>query len=160
MPSHRISASMLASVALLGMLAALASSPASAGKKFYLTLEADVSGAEADTACANGFHLASLWEIFDFSQLKYDAKRGYTIATAGSGPPTSELGWVHTAGPSNAIGGSGTANCANYSSFMAMQFGTAVELTNDWDAAPTPISPWVASNSSCVASFRAWCKQD
>ena len=43
-------------------------------------------------ACASGYHFASLWEIMDPSNLKYNTDLGYTMDDSGQGPPTSAAG--------------------------------------------------------------------
>ena len=40
-------------------------------KSFYLT-KTSHNGSQVLTACAEGYHMASLWEIFDTSNLRYD----------------------------------------------------------------------------------------
>ena len=46
-------------------------------RKFYLT-QALHNGAQALSACAQGYHMASLWEIHDTSNLRYDTDLGLT----------------------------------------------------------------------------------
>ena len=81
------------------------SSPASPSlqmqRKYYLTTTL-VDALGVSTACADGYHMASLWEIKDTSNLKYNATlRLCTLADQGQGPPTINgtdplVGWVHT----------------------------------------------------------------
>ena len=68
-----------------------------ASRAFYLTTTTH-TGAQATTACAAGFHMASLWEIFDPSNLRYDATVGATADDSGAGPPFLG-GWVRTGTP-------------------------------------------------------------
>jgi len=58
-------------------------------------------GAHALTACVLGFHMASLWEIFNVSVLEYDTSLGATMDDSGSGPPADVLGWIRTGFNSN-----------------------------------------------------------
>jgi hypothetical protein len=95
-------------------------------RSYYLTQNL-FTGANALTACEPGFHMASLWEIFDTSNLQYDTTRGYTRADSGNGPPQNDddLGWVRTGN----IAGSGftrpgLANCSAWTSPDG--FGSAV----------------------------------
>jgi hypothetical protein len=149
--------------ALAISLAALASSPAAAGgKKYFLTIE-EVPTTQVRDACGNGYHVASLFEIFHFTSLKYDAKRGFTRETSGTGPPAGVFGWIQTGGDD--VGGlgpttAGLVNCNGFGSFQAMEFGTVAALISDWNAEPTAVSPWTASSISCSSSRRVWCKQD
>jgi hypothetical protein len=83
---------------LLALLLLAALAPASAeagGKKFFLSRNT-VWGDQALDACGQGYHMASLWEIFDPTLLKYDTKRGGTLGDAGSGPPAGLQGWIRT----------------------------------------------------------------
>jgi hypothetical protein len=72
-------------------------------------------GSQALTACAAGFHMASLWEIFDPSNLQYDGTLGRTNDDSGFGPPTADFflngGWVRTGFGSSATGAVGETNC-------------------------------------------------
>src|SRR5262245_7913813 len=45
--------------------------------RFYLSTDT-FDGAHALAACSQGFHMASLWEIFDPTNLKYDTTLGQT----------------------------------------------------------------------------------
>jgi hypothetical protein len=63
-------------------------------RKFYLTQDG-YDGSQALSACAQGYHMASLWEILDPSNLSYDTSLGATVADSGSGPPNGS-GWIRT----------------------------------------------------------------
>jgi hypothetical protein len=105
-------------------------------RRFYLTL-GTFNGAQADEpgTCAPGFHFASLWEILDPSQLKYDTALGLTNSDSGSGPPDSR-GWIRS-------GGSGP-NCSNWTSSTFGTAGGVVGLPSqfDWLDPGELISPW------------------
>ena len=68
-------------------------------RKSYYVTKTSHDGSEALTACAEGYHMASLWEIFDTSNLRYDTQLGATAQDSGLGPPSisglSE-GWIRT----------------------------------------------------------------
>jgi hypothetical protein len=66
-------------------------------RKFYLTQTRHV-GNEVLAVCAAGYHMASLWEIFDPSNLRYDTQLGFTLEDSGFGPPSFEGGWIRTGG--------------------------------------------------------------
>jgi hypothetical protein len=76
---------------------------AEARTTYYLTTRT-FQGNAALTAGTAGFHMASLWEIRDTSNLQYDTSRGLTQADSGSGPPTETWGWARTGSGSNATG--------------------------------------------------------
>ena len=137
--------------------------PADAGqlRKYYLTPEeTGFQGGQALTACARGFHMASLWEIRDTSNLQYDTARGETQADSGDGPPIELGGWVRTGGAAHASAGAGQGNCDAYTSSSSLSRGTIIYLGDDWTAAPTVISPWQGINRACNTSVRVWCMQD
>jgi hypothetical protein len=71
--------------------------PPFAPRAFYLT-QTQHTGGEALTACAAGYHMASLWEIFDPSNLRYESDLGRKNDDSGFGPPTGEVGWIRTGG--------------------------------------------------------------
>ncbi len=69
-------------------------------RRYYLA-PLNYSGSQALTACAAGFHMASLWEIFDFTALTYDRSLGIVRPDSSAGPPaggSAASGWVRTAG--------------------------------------------------------------
>jgi hypothetical protein len=78
-------------------------------REYYLTT-APVVANQALSACAAGFHMASLWEIQDPSNLDYNIVLGYALnADQGHGPPTFDgigviSGWVRTGGASSTTG--------------------------------------------------------
>ena len=57
-------------------------------RQYYLT-KTTHNGTAALSACQKDYHMASLWEIFDPSALKYNTSLGYTKDDSGQGPPTS-----------------------------------------------------------------------
>ena len=137
-------------------------------RKFYVT-QGRYDGSQALSACADGYHMASLWEILDPSNLSYDTGLGATLADSGSGPPTVVPGWVRTgflssAGITAADGSvqPGTANCQAWTSASSGAHGTTVYLPiyTPADVGVTPISPWVAGTRSCDRPELAWCVQD
>jgi len=85
----------------------------------------------ATPACAPGFHFASLWEIFDTSNLKYATSLGLTQDDSGSGPPTI-LGWVRTGFSKETSAMAGQANCNAWTSNASSANGTIAELGPGW----------------------------
>jgi hypothetical protein len=147
---------------VLAASTALAAPASAGGKKYFLTIE-EFPTTQVREACGNGYHVASLFEIFHFTSLKYETKRGLTREASGKGPPSNVDGWIQTGGDD--VGGlgpvaAGLVNCGGFGSIQPMEFGTTVELSADWEAASTAVSPWVAAAVSCAASRPVWCKQD
>ena len=62
--------------------------PSTAGRHFYVTYATYAPGT-APTACSAGYHMASVWEILDMSDLAYDYNQpdAKTVADSGFGPP-------------------------------------------------------------------------
>lgn len=121
-------------------------------KRYYLT-DAIHSGAPALTACTAGFHMASLWEIANPTELSYDGRLGYELAD-GQGV-SGTYGWIrngwfsYTAAASPAL-----SNCAAHTSSAAGDFGTTVGL--QWFAT----EHWSTQSVSCAAPERVWCVED
>lgn len=138
-------------------------------RKFYLT-QTTRTGSQALTACAEGYHMASLWEIFDTSNLRYDTALGAVSNDSGSGPPAVAIeaghilhgGWIRTGGGSIGGGVPGEANCSNWTLDTAGPEGTVVGLTSLWSSASTAtqVSPWRAFVQSCQEPQQVWCMQD
>lgn len=142
---------------------------AGATKSFYVT-ESNWDGASAEAACADGFHMAALWEIFHFSLLHYanevpDARRNLD---SGLGPPAGYLGWIQTGLNSNTHEEAGEANCGLWNSNSSDDFGTTVNLESFWEnrnvgdtlVPPGYMGPWDADSRGCASSFPVWCVSD
>ncbi len=138
-------------------------------KKFYLTTEF-FRAFEAPGACDEGFHMASLFEMIDPSDLVYDVGRGTVQADSGLGPPTGSLtlnlGWVRTGYSANRVGDDGRGNCEAYADPMPgfSDVGSVVSLQPFLGAARA-VSPWSTSgggppDAECYADNRVWCVQD
>ena len=132
-------------------------------RSFYLT-QTTHTGSQALTACAEGYHMASLWEIFDTSNLKYDTLLGLTQGDSGFGPPSVQFGWIRTGAGTSPPGGSapGLANCMAWTSASNADEGTRVRLAPIWEqtATATMVSPWQALSTACVLPQNVWCMQD
>lgn len=124
-------------------------------RSFYLT-QTSHTGGQAPSACAEGYHMASIWEIYDPTYLRYDTELGLTEADSGFGPPTLRFGWVRTG--SNAF----EDNCQAYTSANSEFTGVTVALTakNSWTSPARELSPWVAFDNACHGTPRVWCVQD
>jgi hypothetical protein len=132
-----------------------------APKKFYLT-QATFDGAAALTACGTGFHVASLFEIFDPTNLKYDTALGFTQADSGSGPPSGQSGWIRTGSTAQTEGPiAGGPNCNVWSSNEGADEGTVASLSADWSVDSSRVSPWEASGRvDCHNHIKVWCVED
>jgi len=130
-------------------------------RSYYLTITAH-AGDSALTACANGFHMASLWEILDPSNLRYETALGRAEDDSGGGPPANAQGWVRTGFPASADGAvPGTANCSAWTSSLPGEFGTTVLLNSAWnDPPPAAMGPWLAVRHLCNDPRWVWCVED
>jgi hypothetical protein len=141
--------------------AATLAAAAAAPRQFYLT-QTTFMGDQTLTACAPGYHMASLWEILDPSELAYNTSLGYTSGDSGQGPATGARGRIRTGGISISGGGAGTANCKAWTSSSSSDYGTTAWLPSDWDTQP-PMFVWNAESSfssRCDSPERVWCVED
>lgn len=136
---------------------------AQARRSYYVTAETTYTGLTAPNACSSGYHMASMWEILDPSNLVYDTARGATTGDSGEGPPIDLDGWVRT-GRNPIMGRTdpGGANCLGYTSQDSAENGTAAELPQGtWSTRTAlPVSPWVVLTRSCNSTTRVWCVED
>jgi len=129
---------------------------------FYLT-PLTYDGSQALNACEAGYHMASMWEILDPSNLRYDITLGLTREDSGFGPPQVFGGWVRTGGlPRRTVFIEGAANCGAWTSNSAEHEGTVVSLPFSWagQSESRPIGPWDAGHTPCNSPVRVWCMQD
>ena len=134
-------------------------------RQYYLTEDSfkgsKPSGSNGSGAgvCANGYHFASLWEILDPSNLKYDTVLGDDRLDSGKGPPSFTLGWVRTGSSSYNRPSPGRANCSNWE--FESGFGTVVSLTTNWtDSSNRDIFVWDAALQSCSQIVQVWCMEN
>ena len=128
-------------------------------RRYYLTT-IEHTGAQATMACAVGFHMASLWEIFDPSNLRYETVLGVTADDAGSGPPTALAGWIRTGTAASGFLPAPRANCHAWKSSEASDSGSVVRLTPFWGFDALAASPWAPGSRSCDTPARVWCVED
>lgn len=156
--------------AFLGYLAvsqarAAASEPAapatlpSATRQFYLS-KTHADGSQALGACAPGFHMASLWEILDVSNLRYNPELGQSLADSGSGPPSALIGWVRTGYGNSGVGSAGLGNCQTWTSPSPNDGGTVLSLDSAWWSAPNGPATWNTGALPCNEVWRVWCVAD
>jgi hypothetical protein len=134
-------------------------------RQFYLTATS-YNGAEADGTdgngagvCASGYHFASLWEILDPSNLKYNITLGSTLQDSGQGPPSNMDGWVRTGYASDYSGVPGWTNCSAWTNSSTAQEGTWVMLSRDWTTGQD-IHVWEADYDTCANDKKVWCVED
>lgn len=133
-------------------------------RRFYLTPDVAYEGDEALLACDAGFHMASLFEILDPSQLHYDTTRGEAAEDAGQGPPTRTEGWVRTGKPIGSdLGTGGGRSCNGYTNPSVT--GTTIELHAAWESgwlgqADSRAPWWKPELRSCGDPRRVWCVED
>ena len=141
--------------------AAIAAAGAADSRRwFYLTPDVVENGANALTACDAGFHMASIYEILDVSNLRYDTYRGHTTDDSGQGPPAGFGGWVRTGTSSYTGAVLGRANCNAWTSSSASHSGTWANLADTW--VPPTIEPtnWQGMLLPCDAPSLVWCVED
>jgi hypothetical protein len=141
-----------ARVAASGVEAAPAGS--STMRQYYLT-EAGYDGANATSACAAGYHMASIWEIVEPSALKYNTDLGQTLDDSGQGPPVS-LGWMRTGNWMSYGALPGDGNCDTWTLNDAGAMGTVAWLS--WGTQVVHV--WNASTEECDSTLAVWCVED
>lgn len=131
---------------------------------FYQT-QATVTAGNALDACADGYHMASLWEILEPSNLQYDTVLGHTAADSGEGPPVwggpGDYGWVRTGNVNDDVTSTaGLANCATWTSSNAGVNGSTAALPWHWTAGLSNVHVWDVTTWPCNAELRVWCVED
>ena len=129
-------------------------------RRYYLT-SSTVAANQVLTACATGYHMASLWEILDTTNLEYNSTLGLTLSDSGSGPPAAYYGWVRTGYLNASSTTPGTGNCFTWGSVSGSYSGTRVRLPANWAAAAVQSAPWEANAAACNSTdTRVWCVGD
>ncbi len=150
-------------------------------RKYFLTKD-EYQGDQVLNACsavASGYHMASIWEILDPSNLQYDYQNGYTKADSGFGPPTGVFGWIRTGSdfdvdvdPYRA----GLANCGGWTTTTQLARGTVASLHDRWIRIPVfgdlfldtqkfelfdNAFPWWDTGAAlCYTDHAVWCVSD
>lgn len=137
-------------------------------RQYYLT-RLLVQAHEAPSACADGYHFASIWEIADPSTLKYNSSLGLFGPDSGGGPPTAisfigipltTQGWVRTGFAFSTSSIIGQANCGNWLSNNSFYWGTAANLPSNWTGGEQDIGVWNVGARTCDTNLWVWCVQD
>jgi hypothetical protein len=141
--------------------AAVAAASGAGSRRFYLSTLTRYGNA-ALTSCTTGYHMASMWEILDVSNLTYNADlpTSKTRDDMGSGPPSGMVGWIRTGYSSSGSSTPGTGNCKNWTSALSGDYGTAVRLTATWDTPPDPVNLWSFESFTCDINVSVWCVED
>jgi hypothetical protein len=129
-------------------------------RKFYLT-KITHTGDQALSACAAGYHMASLFEIHDPTNLRYNTELGITSEDSGFGPPKN-FGWIRTGYDASTVNLPGVANCNKWMSASATDSGSVVAQTTFWSepSAVSPVAPWIPGVVTCSSQVPVWCVQD
>jgi hypothetical protein len=136
-----------------------ASSAQSTGMRWFYLTKSQFLGDEALTACAPGYHMASLWEIADPSSLLYNTSLGVTKLDSGQGPPAGVGGWVRTGFSPNPGGQPGMANCEAWSSESGE--GSRASLATKWTEEDyKDVGVWYTQTWPCDWSWYVWCIKD
>jgi hypothetical protein len=124
---------------------------------FYLTKER-YDGSQPLTACATGYHMASIWEIHEPSNLRYDESLGFTQGDGG--PPSGHLGWIRFGlDPDAGV----RFRCEEvfqqpWTSNSPFLSGAAVSLIHPF---PASDRAWeIEDVLSCDLTLPVWCVQD
>ncbi len=138
-------------------------------RRSYYVTRTRYPATDAPTACATGYHFASIWEIADPSSLRYNTELGLGSPDSGMGPPTAirffqglipVSGWVRTGYGTSGTEPAGTANCLGWSSNYDSDFGTVANLPSNWTGGAQDIGVWNTQVLTCDASKWVWCVQD
>ena len=138
--------------------------PLRPGRHVYLTNQS-FSTDQVKTACASGYHTASLWEILDVSNVIYDRAHpaAFKAADHGFGFPTDRHGWIRTGNGADSSSVTGSGNCKNWTSVSAADYGVSVRLSRYWETAPSgiqaggEIGAWDANSFTCNYTGPVWC---
>ncbi len=140
--------------------ASSASLASSDGMRQYYLTSAVHSGSLPDDVCATGYHFASLWEVLDPSNLKYNTTLGTTDREdSGQGPPSNLSGWIRTGYDGSTSSTPGMGNCWLWDFGTSSYRGTYATLPSEWTA-DTDVHVWITGNSHCGTYHRAWCVED
>jgi hypothetical protein len=129
------------------------SANASSTRKFYLTKNG-FYGDQTLTACAHGYHMASLFELAVTSDLQYNTTLGYSVGDSGFGPAQLIFGWVRT-GLASDIG----INCDGWTTSTSLGKGVTTAPFINFQTGPIAIT-WTVQAGSCSDQIRVWCVED
>lgn len=149
-------------------------------QRYYLTPTSHAAD-QALTACAEGFHMASLYEMVQPSALQYDTTLGLTTPDSGQGPPTEllsepllPLGWVRggaQASSAQISGVPGASNCNAWTEATSAVHGSVATVWFDWTETGVFLVPffadfkllwpWFVGTATCdFPGISVWCVHD
>lgn len=141
--------------------------PEDSRRSFYLRASPLTSPSQAPGACASGYHMASLWELLDVSNVRYATEHPDALNRSGSddqgdGPPSNVDGWVRTGYFKQTLDNTpGRATCDGWTSSSDSLRGTSASLETDWSNAALIGTPWQTRVVSCaISTWRVWCAED
>ena len=128
---------------------------------------ASFTGGDAITACDSGFHMASISEIQDPSNLQYANRStaAYDSLVDGQrlGPPSDRMGWVRT----GSFLPAGVPDYCDFSmSSFEQQTGTTMSRRTLWDHPSTELqasaapSWWYTTQESSSQPESVWCVEN
>jgi len=134
-------------------------------KSFYLTPE-ELLGDEVVSACADGYHFASLLETRDLSSMRYNFQLGKTWEDTGSGIPSNVAGWIRADGEG--------PNCDNWNARVDNLGPVGILVPHEiyiFDDPPPGPGPedenpnppgdgWEYQSHPCWEAIPAWCVSD
>jgi hypothetical protein len=126
-------------------------------RAFYLT-ESEVMGGATLTACATGFRMATAWELYDPSNLRYasDSEGAGDVHREGTfpGPSSGREGWIRVGYGESGILNDLRSGCSGWTSSDPSHFGTHASLH------PVSSPPFSFAVGNCDDERRVWCVQD
>jgi hypothetical protein len=103
--------------------------------------------------------MASIWEILNPSNLRYNVSLGHTQPDSGFGPTWFE-GWVRTGYSRDTGNIAGQGNCAVWSSDSNSAYGTSAYLPNNWKTMMPDLYVWETNAWQCDTRMPVWCVAD
>lgn len=151
-PGAVVAVVVLAAAVLQQFIAVEAAPPRNSDpRRAYYVTKTVHTGSEALTACAAGYHMASVFEIADPSALRYETALGVVNADAGSGPPFGGggFGWARGGGTE------GSLNCEVWTSDSGRGFWASYALLG------AELTPGLqVTYQDCAYPAAVWCIQD
>ena len=140
------------SIVLFAIAVSIALNASAHDRSFYLT-KTTHQGDTVLTACATGYHFASIYELFYYGNLVYNTELGHSNNDSGFGAPSGKAGWMRSG---LEFGGSET-QCGIWTASVDGYQGTRGYLSIDTSS---PYDPWSVAWSSCSTAFPVWCVSD
>lgn len=131
---------------------------ASAQQRYYYLTKNAVPADKALTACARGYHMASIVELSAPGTLHYYYNHAYAYSEGldqGHSPPLNTIGWIRTA---NAPG---LNNCTVWSSVSPAVTGTVAYLVFSKNVTTRQLTwSWFTKDLSCNGTSQVWCVEN